>query len=333
MSNKQFKVFSWAMAALWLASMAWTVFAQEELPIPQALRLVDQSNVLTEQQHAALTAKLKAATDRVVIGVIIVPTTMPEDIFTYSMRTFDAWKLGGKGKDNGVLITIATVDRKVRITTGIGTEGKLTDADTVHIIGHMKPALKKADYYAALNTAIERIHYQLAPETIAPVPILQSSQVEPDMTSFLGWVFGSVLVLFGGICFIRMMNKREDKKVEEEIIRQKKAVNRQAAARDVANASHSAKVLRESRNLRRSPVAIPRHERRTPYVSPARKSSGDFITGMAAGVLVDEIIHRTGSSHSSSDSSSSSGSGDSDSSYSSSDTGGSSSGGGSDDSF
>ena len=40
---------------------------------------------------------------------------------------FESWKLGQKGKDNGVLVVVAPKDRKMRIEVGYGLEGTLTD--------------------------------------------------------------------------------------------------------------------------------------------------------------------------------------------------------------
>ena len=40
---------------------------------------------------------------------------------------FEAWKLGQKGKDNGVLVVVAPNDRKMRIEVGYGLEGTLPD--------------------------------------------------------------------------------------------------------------------------------------------------------------------------------------------------------------
>jgi uncharacterized protein len=61
------------------------------------------------------------------IAVLTVPTTEPLDDFSYAMRVADAWKVGAKGEDTGVLILLATQDRKLRILTGYGVEGILPD--------------------------------------------------------------------------------------------------------------------------------------------------------------------------------------------------------------
>ena len=45
----------------------------------------------------------------------------------------DKWKLGQKGKDNGVLLVVALQDRKYRIEIGYGLEGVLPDSQASRI--------------------------------------------------------------------------------------------------------------------------------------------------------------------------------------------------------
>ncbi len=62
-------------------------------------------------------------------------------------RVFAAWKLGQKGKDNGVLVVVAPKDRKMRIEVGYGLEGTLTDAIASRIIrNEMTPQFKSGDF-------------------------------------------------------------------------------------------------------------------------------------------------------------------------------------------
>lgn len=50
------------------------------------------------------------------------------DIEDFATRLFERWKIGKKGKDNGVLILVGVEDRKARIEVGYGLEGVLPDA-------------------------------------------------------------------------------------------------------------------------------------------------------------------------------------------------------------
>ena len=62
------------------------------------------------------------------LKVLIVPTTDGEDFFGFVQRHAELWKLGTKGKDNGVLIAVAIKERKYRIQVGYGLEAVLPDS-------------------------------------------------------------------------------------------------------------------------------------------------------------------------------------------------------------
>ena len=65
--------------------------------------------------------------DSTQIVVLTVPSLEGDSLEDFATRVFEAWKLGQKGRDNGVLLLIAKNDRKIRIEVGYGLEGRLTD--------------------------------------------------------------------------------------------------------------------------------------------------------------------------------------------------------------
>ncbi|MBW2569470.1 MAG: TPM domain-containing protein [Deltaproteobacteria bacterium] len=59
----------------------------------------------------------------------------------------DRWKLGQKGKDNGVLLLVSIMDRKYRIEVGYGLEGVIPDSLAGSIgRSYLVPFFKKGDY-------------------------------------------------------------------------------------------------------------------------------------------------------------------------------------------
>ena len=75
------------------------------------------------------------------------PSLDGESIEDFATRVFDAWKLGQKGKDNGVLVIVAPNDRRMRIEVGYGLEGTLTDAQRgADHPRPMTPRFKTGDY-------------------------------------------------------------------------------------------------------------------------------------------------------------------------------------------
>jgi uncharacterized protein len=105
-------------------------FAQRAVPDHGGVWVHDEANVLSPATKAQLEALLKAERDSTSnqIAVLIVPSLEGEDIDGYGIRVADAWKLGTKKNDNGVLLLVALQDKKVRIEVGQGLEGVLTDA-------------------------------------------------------------------------------------------------------------------------------------------------------------------------------------------------------------
>ena len=65
--------------------------------------------------------------------MLLVKSTEPEVIEQYSIRVADAWKLGRKGVDDGVILIVAPAEKKVRIEVGYGLEGVLPDAVAARI--------------------------------------------------------------------------------------------------------------------------------------------------------------------------------------------------------
>jgi uncharacterized protein len=68
------------------------------------------------------------------LAVLVVPSLEGSDIESYSIKVVDSWKLGQKGRDDGVLLLVSMGDRKIRIEVGRGLEGVLTDAKSSRII-------------------------------------------------------------------------------------------------------------------------------------------------------------------------------------------------------
>jgi uncharacterized protein len=70
----------------------------------------------------------------------------------------EQWGIGGKGKDNGILILAAMDDRKVFIATGRGMEGAVPDALAKRIVTDMiLPNFKMQAYYQGLDQATDMI--------------------------------------------------------------------------------------------------------------------------------------------------------------------------------
>lgn len=86
-------------------------------------KILDNTSIAKLTQ---LTAQLESASGIEMVYVIM-PDIEPYDDMTYGMAIFDQWKIGKKGKDNGLLILLAIKERRIRILTGYGLEHILPD--------------------------------------------------------------------------------------------------------------------------------------------------------------------------------------------------------------
>lgn len=127
---------------------------------PLTGHVVDTAGLLQATQAEALAQRLRQFEQQhgSQIVVLIVPTVQPESIEQYSMRVFDAWKIGRKQANDGVLLLVAVRDRKLRIDTGYGLEGALPDAIAKRIVADIiAPRFKAGDPYAGLQAGVEQI--------------------------------------------------------------------------------------------------------------------------------------------------------------------------------
>jgi uncharacterized protein len=92
------------------------------------------------------------------IAVLIIPNLGGEILEEYSLKVAESWKLGQKGKDNGVLMLIAIDDRKMRIEVGYGLEADLPDVICRRILDHkLKPNFKNQNYEQGIQEGLEAI--------------------------------------------------------------------------------------------------------------------------------------------------------------------------------
>lgn len=168
-----------SVARAWVASLvclglllAGQVRAQALQPIPKLdAHVTDVTGTLTAAQQGELEQKLRdyEARKGAQIAVLLVATTQPEAIEQYSIRVVEAWKLGRKRVDDGVLLIMAKDDHTVRIEVGYGLEGVLTDATSNRVIDEtMVPLLRQGQYFAAISAGLDQITRVVDGEPLPP---------------------------------------------------------------------------------------------------------------------------------------------------------------------
>ena len=152
--------------------------AQTLPPRPNPPRLVnDLAHLMQPAEADALERKLVAYDDSTSsqIAVVTVPNLDGDDIADYAQKLYEAWGIGRKGKNNGILVLVAQQEHTARIQTGYGLEGAVPDALAKRIISNtLVPAFRQNQYYAGLDKGTDELialakgEYQADPADARP---------------------------------------------------------------------------------------------------------------------------------------------------------------------
>jgi len=189
----------WIIIFLCCSSFA---FAQRAIPEHAGVWVHDEAKVLSENAVQQLEHLLKRHRDSTSnqIAVYIIPTLAGEDIDDYSVQVFQKWKLGQKGKDNGVLFLVAIEDRKVRIEVGYGLEGVLTDLQSSRINrNEVAPRFRGGDYQGGVIAGVIAIMQTIEGEYVNDNP--QANKKRKGRSPLF-----TVLLILGVIIFLSRRN-------------------------------------------------------------------------------------------------------------------------------
>ena len=174
------------VAMLSLLFLSFVSLAADVVPVPKlTARVIDQTGALTAPERDALEAKLRAFEEAKgsQIAVLLVPTIGQEVIEEFTGRVADEWKLGRKGVDDGVLFVVAQQQRKLRIHTGRGVQGTLTDALSRRIVADIvAPRFRNGDFGGGIDAGVDAIMKAIEGEQL-PLPSQQSAQRKVDSVS------------------------------------------------------------------------------------------------------------------------------------------------------
>lgn len=197
------------LAGLWLGLFG-LAFAQELQPVPAlSAHVTDTVGLLPEGRRQALESQLvQLEKDKgAQLAVLIVSTTRPEPIESYSLRVAEAWRLGRKGVDDGVLFIVARDDRRMRVEVGYGLEGAVPDAIAKRIVAEVvAPRFKAGDFPGGIEAGVAALVARINGEALpAPAPSAAGAddqQMGLEEALVLGIIFtlvvGSVLkAIFG----------------------------------------------------------------------------------------------------------------------------------------
>jgi uncharacterized protein len=141
-SRSSASVVRWALATLVAVALVLGVSSAaaqslDDYPLPPLSRyVVDAAKTLSAGDVAALDQKLETfrRTTGFSIVVFVTPSLRGLPIDDVAYKAFNTWGVGSRGADTGVLLVVATTERAIRIETGKGVGGALTDVQSARII-------------------------------------------------------------------------------------------------------------------------------------------------------------------------------------------------------
>lgn len=172
--------------------------AADLTPVPKlAARVTDLTGSLTTPERSALEAKLRdfEAKKGSQVAVLMVPTIGTETIEEFAGRVTDEWKLGRNGVDDGALLLVAKQERKIRIQTGRGTQGTLTDALSKRIVADIvAPHFRNGDFAGGVDAGVDAVMKAIEGESL-PLPSARPRAKADTGSSYSNLLFlGFVLV-------------------------------------------------------------------------------------------------------------------------------------------
>ena len=175
-------------AAFLLAALAPPgTAAADAAAVPKlTARVTDLTGTLTTKERDALEERLRGFEQAKgsQVAVLLVPTIGSETIEEFAGRVTDEWKLGRKGVDDGVLFVIAKQERKMRIHTGRGVQGTLTDALSRRIIADIvAPHFRTGDFAGGIEAGVDAIMKAIEGESL-PLPEKKAQAKVDSLSSY-----------------------------------------------------------------------------------------------------------------------------------------------------
>lgn len=167
---------------------------------PLTGRVVDRAGVFGTGGAAEIENAIREfeqATGGGQMAVLTVKTLDGTPIETFGIAVMDKWKIGRKGKDDGVILIIAVDDRKTRLEVGYGFEGAINDARAGDVLRSLAPYFRENRYAAGTVHAVGMVQKFVtgkAPEGLAEMEPEEERTPESGGGSF--WPILIFIVIF-----------------------------------------------------------------------------------------------------------------------------------------
>src|SRR6188768_507964 len=192
-------------ALLWLLCVPLVAFslfvvlpaaAQERAVPPLTAHVNDTANLLSPGARERLEQKLSDYERRSghQFALLTIDSLQGDALESFSIRVVEAWKLGKKGKDDGLLLLLANKEHKLRIEVGYGLEGDITDAFSARVIRNvLVPAMRAGNPASGFDQAFGLLMQKASGEDVAAPESVAEREPRRRSSSPFGWL---VLLFF-----------------------------------------------------------------------------------------------------------------------------------------
>ena len=144
---------------------------------PKDYYISNPDSIISASDFESINNELKSF-QKIQVGVLIIQKmsshflnqfsrySQDEAAHQFAKTVFDQWGIGERSTNNGLLLFISTLDRKLRIVTGAGAQNFVTDSDSDSIFSEVKYLLKNEDYAGAIRGSLNEIKDYLNPSIL-----------------------------------------------------------------------------------------------------------------------------------------------------------------------
>jgi uncharacterized protein len=197
-SKNKPKVF---FATLFVCLVALSVSHSAGIPETPLRYVVDLAGIVDDATENRLNGYLQELEQKTTAQLVVltIKSLEGESIEDFSIKiAHDKWKLGQKGKDNGVLFLISVTDRKYRIEVGYGLEGVLPDS-MVGSLGRnfLVPLFRKGEYSKAIFVTTAAMANEIAVDAGVNINGMPSvkRRVQPIIKDKPGGLLHSIMTI------------------------------------------------------------------------------------------------------------------------------------------
>ncbi len=148
---------------LLIANVSLISFSQNaEVDFPTPIGFVnDFEGIFTSEeinQLETIISEHEKETSNEIAVVTILSYEPFQSIEEYSLKLGNHWRIGKKGKNNGIMIVFGKKLREIRIDVGLGLENKLKDEEAKQIIDNtIIPEFKKGNFFEGIKKGLFKI--------------------------------------------------------------------------------------------------------------------------------------------------------------------------------